>query len=97
MRLLIVEDSKLIRKVTRLAFPPKEHELHEAEDGQAALDLVDAATEPFDAILLDLNMPRMDAVSLSAPCGSVLATVTHPWCSPRASGRPHSSSSMRER
>ena len=37
MRLLIVEDSKLIRKVTRLAFPAKEHELHEAEDGQAAL------------------------------------------------------------
>ena len=46
MRLLIVEDSKLIRKVTSLAFPPKHHDLHEAEDGQAALDLVDAATEP---------------------------------------------------
>ena len=60
MRLLIVEDSQLIRKVTRLAFPPKEHELFDAEDGQAALELVDAATEPFDAILLDLNMPRMD-------------------------------------
>jgi two-component system, chemotaxis family, chemotaxis protein CheY len=60
MRLLIVEDSKLIRKVTRLAFPAKEHELHEAEDGQAALALLDVATEPFDAVLLDLNMPRMD-------------------------------------
>jgi two-component system, chemotaxis family, chemotaxis protein CheY len=60
MRLLIVEDSQLIRKVTRLAFPPKEHDLYDAEDGQAALQLVDAATEPFDAILLDLNMPRMD-------------------------------------
>jgi CheY-like chemotaxis protein len=55
-----VEDSQLIRKVTRLAFPPKEHDLFDAEDGQAALQLVDAATEPFDAILLDLNMPRMD-------------------------------------
>ena len=60
MRLLIVEDSKLIRKVTRLAFPAKEHDLCEAEDGQAALDIMDAASEPFDAILLDLNMPRMD-------------------------------------
>jgi hypothetical protein len=27
MRLLIVEDSALIRKVTRLAFPSREHEL----------------------------------------------------------------------
>jgi CheY-like chemotaxis protein len=60
MRLLIVEDSELIRKVTRLAFPPKEHELNEAEDGQAALELLDEAAEPFDAILLDLRMPRMD-------------------------------------
>ena len=60
MRLLMVEDSALIRKVTRLAFPSKEHELVDAEDGQAALQLVDAATEPFDAILLDLNMPRID-------------------------------------
>jgi two-component system, chemotaxis family, chemotaxis protein CheY len=60
MRLLIVEDSELIRKVTRLAFPPKEHELYEAEDGQAALELLDAAAQPFDAIMLDLRMPRLD-------------------------------------
>jgi two-component system chemotaxis response regulator CheY len=62
MRLLIVEDSELIRKVTRLAFPTKEHDVVDAEDGQAALELLDAATAPFDAILLDLNMPRMDGV-----------------------------------
>ena len=60
MRLLIVEDSALIRKVTRLAFPAREHQLVEAEDGQMALALLDAASEPFDAILLDLNMPRMN-------------------------------------
>jgi two-component system, chemotaxis family, chemotaxis protein CheY len=60
MRLLIVEDSELIRKVTRLAFPFREHELYEAEDGQAALELLDNTAEPFDAILLDLRMPRMD-------------------------------------
>jgi two-component system chemotaxis response regulator CheY len=62
MRLLFVEDSALIRKVTRLAFPSKEHDLCEAENGQVALELLDQATEPFDAILLDLNMPRMDGV-----------------------------------
>ncbi|HEX2218731.1 MAG TPA: response regulator [Gemmatimonadales bacterium] len=53
-------DSKRIRKVTRLAFPPKEHDLFDAEDGHAAFNLLDTATEPFDAILLGLNMPRMD-------------------------------------
>ena len=60
MRLLIVEDSPLIRKVTRLAFPSKEHQLVEADDGEMALALLDATREPFDAILLDLNMPRMN-------------------------------------
>jgi hypothetical protein len=33
MRLPIVDDSALTRKVTRLAFPSREHELHEAENG----------------------------------------------------------------
>jgi CheY-like chemotaxis protein len=60
MRLLIVEDSPLIRKVTRLAFPAREHQLVEAEDGQMALTVLDGAAEPFDAILLDLIMPRMN-------------------------------------
>ena len=63
MRLLIVEDSALIRKVTRLAFPAREHELHEAENGLEAVGLVDSAEQPFDAILLDLQMPDMDGVA----------------------------------
>ena len=60
MRLLLVEDSELIRKVTRLAFPSREHEMAEAVDGRAALALLDARTQPFDVILLDLRMPEMD-------------------------------------
>jgi two-component system, chemotaxis family, chemotaxis protein CheY len=63
VRLLLVEDSALIRKVTRLAFPSREHELHEAENGLEAIGLVDGAAQPFDAILLDLQMPDMDGVA----------------------------------
>jgi hypothetical protein len=44
LRLLIVEDSALIRKVTRLAFPQTSHELHEAANGRQAL--VVATSEP---------------------------------------------------
>jgi CheY-like chemotaxis protein len=62
VRLLIVEDSALIRKVTRLAFPSREHELHEAENGIEALGLIDGTIQPFDAILLDLQMPGMNGV-----------------------------------
>jgi two-component system chemotaxis response regulator CheY len=63
VRLLIVEDSALIRKVTHLAFPSREHELHEAENGLEAIGLIDAADRPFDAIVLDLQMPDMNGVA----------------------------------
>jgi two-component system chemotaxis response regulator CheY len=62
MRLLIVEDSELIRKVTRLAFPSRQHELHEAENGRRALEILGGGLEPFDAIVLDLQMPDMNGV-----------------------------------
>ena len=62
MRLLIVEDSELIRKMTSLAFPSKEHELQEAENGLKALALLAGTGRPFDAILLDLRMPDMNDV-----------------------------------
>jgi two-component system, chemotaxis family, chemotaxis protein CheY len=60
VRLLIVEDSELIRKVTRLAFP--RDELHDAANGLDALARLAAAREPFDAIVLDLQMPDMNGV-----------------------------------
>lgn len=60
MRLLIVEDSELIRKVTRLAFP--RDELHDAANGLEALARLAAAREPFDAIVLDPQMPDMNGV-----------------------------------
>jgi two-component system chemotaxis response regulator CheY len=62
VRLLIVEDSALIRSVTRLAFPPAMHQLLDAENGRQALELLDRTLQPFDAIVLDLRMPEMNGV-----------------------------------
>jgi len=62
MRVLVVEDSELIRKVTRLAFPSTQYELQEAENGLKALALLASAAQPFDAIVLDLRMPDMNGV-----------------------------------
>lgn len=62
MRLLIVEDSELIRKVTRLAFPSKDYELLEAANGVEALAQLSRASQAFDAIVLDLQMPDMNGV-----------------------------------
>jgi CheY-like chemotaxis protein len=62
MRLLVVEDSPLLRKMFGLAFPHQLNDLKPAENGREALALLDRETEPFDAVLLDLRMPDMDGV-----------------------------------
>jgi two-component system, chemotaxis family, chemotaxis protein CheY len=62
MRLLIVDDSALMRKVTRLAFPSAKHDLEEADNGFGALAQLSLAERPFDVIVLDLRMPDMNGV-----------------------------------
>jgi two-component system, chemotaxis family, chemotaxis protein CheY len=62
MRLLIVEDSPLVRRMYGLAFYRRDHELVEAENGQEALDVLVTSAERFDLILLDLRMPGLDGV-----------------------------------
>ena len=62
MRILIIEDSPLVRRMYGLAFYRRDHELVEAENGRQALELLAAASVPFDVILLDLQMPDMNGV-----------------------------------
>lgn len=62
MRVLIVEDSALVRKMYGLAFPQREHQLTVAEDGLKALTALSRSQHLYDLILLDLRMPDMDGV-----------------------------------
>jgi two-component system, chemotaxis family, chemotaxis protein CheY len=62
MRLLVVEDSPLLRKMFGLAFPHQLNDLKPAENGRDALELLADSSQPFDAVLLDLRMPDMDGV-----------------------------------
>ena len=62
MRVLIVEDSPLVRKMYGLVFSKREHELTTAEDGRKAIEVLTAEPGSFDLILLDLRMPDMDGV-----------------------------------
>ena len=62
MRLLVVEDSPLLRKMFGLAFPHQLNDLMPAENGREAIELLGLTTDRFDAVLLDLRMPDMDGV-----------------------------------
>ena len=57
---LVVDDSKVIRKVARRILEELEFEIKEAEDGQVALDI--CIEELPDCVLLDWNMPVMDGL-----------------------------------
>ena len=57
-KVLIVDDSPVIRKVARRILDGMRFETSEAEDGRRALSICAEAMP--DAILLDWNMPVMD-------------------------------------
>jgi two-component system chemotaxis response regulator CheY len=54
---LVVDDSKVIRKVARHILETLEFDVDEAEDGRQALDRCDIRMP--DVVLLDWNMPVM--------------------------------------
>ena len=59
-RVLIVDDSPLIRRVLRDALETEAYALMEAEDGEAALEIFQ--TEKPDIVLLDITMPKVDGI-----------------------------------
>ncbi|MCC2655867.1 MAG: response regulator [Panacagrimonas sp.] len=61
-RILAVDDSASMRQMVAFTLKSAGFDVAEAEDGQAALDL--ARTEKFKLVLADVNMPRMDGITL---------------------------------
>ncbi len=59
-RCLVVDDSRVIRKVARRILEDLGFEVEEAEDGQVALDMCKRRMP--DAVLLDWNMPVMSGI-----------------------------------
>ena len=61
-QLLIVDDSTSMRQMVAFALASGGYDVSQAEDGQAALEL--ARGRRFDAVVTDVNMPRMDGIQL---------------------------------
>jgi len=61
-KLLVVDDEKNLRLVVQKEMTRQGHEVEVAEDGEAAWTLIEE--EDFDVVLCDINMPRLDGVSL---------------------------------
>ncbi len=59
-RILLAEDTEDNRFLIRHYLSKTPHVVQEAVDGQEALDAVMGAAEPFDLVLMDMQMPVMD-------------------------------------
>jgi CheY-like chemotaxis protein len=63
LRLLVTEDNLNNQQVARELLEDEGAIVAIAEDGQQGVDAVAAADPPFDAVLMDLQMPVMDGLS----------------------------------
>ena len=59
MKLLVVDDSSIIRKIIKATADVLEMETEEACDGIEALEKLSAHYKEIDLVLLDWNMPEM--------------------------------------
>ena len=63
-RVLVVDDKPHITHVIASWLKTKGHDVSRADDGDTALELL--RTETFDILVTDVDMPRMDGLSLIA-------------------------------
>ena len=65
-KILAVDDSPTMRMLLRATLTAQGFDVRDAEDGIAALDLLDGADERPDLVITDINMPRLDGFGLIA-------------------------------
>jgi len=63
-RILIVEDSTMVRITVKRTLVGVEFEVDEARDGVEGLSKAQQSAAPYDLILTDLNMPNMDGLTM---------------------------------
>ncbi|MCE9580184.1 MAG: response regulator [Deltaproteobacteria bacterium] len=61
-RIMVVDDSSSMRAIVGKTLRQAAHDVVEATDGQNAIDQL--AASPVDLVLCDVNMPRVDGLSL---------------------------------
>ena len=68
MRILLVDDDAIVLEVMQAALESEGHVVSAADGGKQAIALADASLgggTPFDVVITDISMPRMDGYELA--------------------------------
>ena len=65
IQILVVDDDRSIRETLRVVLQDEGYSVLEAEDGKAALRILQASSQPM-VVLLDLRMPVLDGAGVLA-------------------------------
>ena len=63
IHILVVDDDRSIRETLRVVLQDEGYSVLEAEDGQVALNILQASSQPM-VVLLDLRMPVLDGTGV---------------------------------
>src|ERR1700689_2004595 len=63
MQILVVEDEQRMAELLKRGLTEEGHHVVVARDGTAGFEI--ASTTPFDVIVLDMMLPRMDGVTVA--------------------------------
>jgi two-component system cell cycle sensor histidine kinase/response regulator CckA len=63
-RILVVEDEEGLRNMTQGVLTARGFDVSAVTDGAQALDFLDQHPEEIDCVILDVNMPRLNGVSV---------------------------------
>jgi DNA-binding NtrC family response regulator len=59
-RIIVIDDQEPIRRIVRRALENEKHQVFEADDGEAGMELLDR--EPVDVVITDIFMPGWDGI-----------------------------------
>ncbi len=64
MKLIVADDSRMVRGIVSRIVEPLGYEVAAAGNGQEVLNLLETASEPIDLVLLDWNMPVLTGIDV---------------------------------
>ncbi|MFC6254395.1 winged helix-turn-helix domain-containing protein [Secundilactobacillus hailunensis] len=75
MKILMIEDNKSVSEMMQMFFKKEGWDAHFAYDGEQAVQMFNESPDEWDMITLDLNLPKLDGMQVSAEIRKVSPTV----------------------